>query len=98
MFRTNHMKPKEQHEQFLANADKVKIVQYLQDGQEQGVTKIAVMLARQCDLFVHFQRLWKMRVVDLDTELNTERYMQTVYVNRRALYKELVRTPPRQPL
>ena len=55
MFRTNHMKPKEQHEQFLANADKVKIVQYLQDGQEQGVTKIAVMLARQCDLFVHFQ-------------------------------------------
>jgi hypothetical protein len=25
------MKPKEQHEQFLANADKVKIVQYRQD-------------------------------------------------------------------
>ena len=82
----------------VASPYKVKIVQYLQDGQDQGVTKIAVMLARQCDLFVHFQRLWKMRVADLGAELNTERYMQTVYVNKRALYKELVRTPPRQPL
>ena len=95
MFRTNHMKPKEQHEQFLAKADKVKIVQYLQDGQSQAITIIAVLLARQCDLFVHFQRLWQMRVVDLDVELSTERYMQAIYVNRRALYKELVRVTPR---
>lgn len=95
MYRMNQMKPKEQHEQFLANADKVKIVQCLQDSQEQGVVAIAVMLARQCDLFDHFQRLWRMRVADLDEELSTERYMKNVYVNRRALYKELVRTPPR---
>jgi hypothetical protein len=89
------MKPKEQHEQFLANADKVKIVQHMHDGQDQAVTKIAVILARQCDLFDHFQRLWRMRVTGLDEELSTERYMKAVYVNRRALYKELVRTPPR---
>ena len=95
MFRTNLMKPKEQHEQFLAKADKVKIVQYLQDGQSQAITIIAVLLARQCDLFVHFQRLWQMRVVDLDVELSTDRYMQAIYVNRRALYKELVRVTPR---
>lgn len=50
---------------------------------------------RQCDLFDHFQRLWRIRVTGLDEELSTERYMKAVYVNRRALYKELVRTPPR---
>ncbi len=93
MFRTNQLKPKEQHERFLANADKVKIVQHLHDGHDQDVTKIAVILARQCDLFVHFQRLWIMRVVDLDEELSTDRYMKAVYMNKQALYKELIRTP-----
>lgn len=85
------MKPKEQHERLLANADKEKIVQYLSDGEEHGVTKIAVDLARQCHLLVHFQRLWLMRVSDLDEKLSTARYMQNIYVNRRTLYKRLTR-------
>ena len=86
------LKPKEQHERLLANADKEKIVQHLNNGRDQDVTKIAVTLARQCGLFVHFQRLWKMRVSDLDAELSTERYTKHIYVNKRALYKELLRT------
>ena len=60
------LKPKERHERLLADADKVKIVQHMNSGQEIGVTKISVTLARQCDLFVHFQRLWYMRVAGLD--------------------------------
>lgn len=81
--------PKAQHEQLLANADKEKIVLYLQDGKEKAITKIAVTLARQCNLFVHFSRLWEMRVQDLEPRLRSERYMQNVYVNKNALYKEL---------
>lgn len=86
------LKPKEQHEQLLANADKAKIVQYLTDGEDQAITKIAVVLARECNLFVHFFRLWQLRVADLDPQLSTERYMQHIYVNRNALYKKLIRT------
>lgn len=86
------LKPKEWHERHLANADKEKIEQHLKNGWDQDVTKIAVTLARQCDLFVHFQRLWKMRVSDLDERLSTERYMKHIYVNKRVLYKELFRT------
>jgi len=85
------LKPKEQHEQLLANADKEKITQYLTDGQEEAITKIAVILARECNLFVHFLRLWQMRVAGLDPQLSTERYMQHIYVNRNALYKKLIR-------
>lgn len=85
----NDLKPKAQHERILANADKEKIMQHLNDGQKDGVTRIAVALARQCDLFVHFQRLWKMRVLDLDKTLQSEKYMKHIYVNRRALSKEL---------
>ena len=85
----NDLKPKAQHERILADADKAKIVQYLNDGQDENVTRIAVALARQCDLFVHFQRLWKLRVLDLDTTLYSEKYLKHVYVNRRALSKEL---------
>ena len=57
----NGVKPKEQHERLLANADKEKIVQFLSNGRDRDVTKISVTLAHQCDLFVHYQRLWKMR-------------------------------------
>ena len=88
------LKPKEQHERLLADADKEKIVQHLNTGQDQGVTKVAVTLARQCDLFVHFQRLWLLRVSDLDETLCSEQYMK--YMNKRTLYKELTRTPPPQ--
>jgi hypothetical protein len=88
----NQLKPKVQHEQLLANTDKEKIVQYLNDGRDQDVAKIAVTLAYQCDLFVHFQRLWKMRVADLDEKLSTDQYTKNIYVNKRALYKELVKT------
>ncbi len=87
-------RPKEQHEQVLANADKEKITQYLTDGQEQDIIKIAVVLARQCNLFVHFLRLWQLRVADLDPKLSSESYMQEIYVNRNALYKQLIRTKP----
>lgn len=85
------LKPKEQHEQMLAAADKQKIAQYLTDGQDQSITKIAVTLARQCNLFVHFLRLWQLRVADLDPQLNSESYMHYIYGNRNALYKKLVR-------
>ena len=88
------LKPKEWHERLLADADKEKIVQHLNDGQDQDVTRIAVALARQCDLFVHFQRLWRMRVSDLDETLSTERYMKHIYVNKRTLHKKLVSTSP----
>lgn len=83
--------PKAQHEKMLAGADKDKIVQYLTDGQDQDITKIAVILARQCNLFVHFQRLWLLRVAELDPKLNSERYMLYVYGNKNVLYKKLVR-------
>jgi hypothetical protein len=86
------LKPKEQHEQLLANVDKEMIVQHLNDGQDQAITKIAVILARQCHLFVHFQRLWKMRVSDLNENLSTERFMKSIYVNKRSLYKQLIKT------
>ena len=86
------LKPKEWHERHLANGDKEKIVEHLEVGQDQDVTRIAVALARQCDLFVHFERLWLMRVRDLDERLSTERYMKHIYVNKRTLYKELNRT------
>ena len=88
----NALKPKEQHERLLANADKEKIMLHLNNGREQDVTKIAVTLARQCGLLVHFQRLWKMRVSDLDEKLSTELYTKHIFVNRRALYKELIST------
>ncbi len=88
------LKPKEWHERLLADADKAKIEQHLKDGLDLGVTKIAVTLARQCDLFVHFQRLWKMRVFDLDEKLSTERYMKHIYVNKRSLYRELISARP----
>jgi hypothetical protein len=88
----NRLKPKEQHERLLANNDKVKIVQYLSSGRENDITLISLTLARQCDLFVHFERLWKMRVSDLDERLNSEEYMKNIYVNRRALYKQLIKS------
>jgi hypothetical protein len=87
---TQELKPKAQHELILANADKEKIEQYLSDGQDQDVTRIAVALARQCDLFVHFRRLWTLRVADLDQSLSSEKYMQNIFVNRRALAKQLL--------
>lgn len=92
----NQLKPKERHERLLANNDKEKIVQYLNSGQDTDVMMISVLLARQCDLFVHFQRLWKMRVADLaelDARLNTEEYMKNIYTNKRTLYKELTKPP-----
>lgn len=88
----NQLKPKAQHERLLADADTEKIVQHLNDGEDQDVTRIAVNLARQCDLFVHFRRLWSMRVMDLDAKFSTEQYMKNIYVNRRSLHKELTKT------
>lgn len=85
------LKPKEQHERLLADTDKAKIMQHLHHGREQDVTQLAVMLARQCDLFVHFERLWLMRVADLAAPLSSERYMKHIYVNKRALYKQLTK-------
>lgn len=87
------LKPKDQHERLLADADKEKIVQFLSLGQDQDITKIAVSLARQSILFVHFQRLWKMRVEGLDEKLGTEEYIKHIYVNKAALYKDLLRPP-----
>jgi len=87
------LKPKDQHERRLADADKEKIVQYLSLGQDQEITKIAVILARQCILFVHFQRLWKMRVQGLDEKFSTEEYIKHIYVNKAALYKQLLKPP-----
>lgn len=86
------LKPKEQHERLLAAADKEKIVQHLSTGEHHDVTQIAATLARQCNLYVHFQRLWLMRVSDLDGTLGSERYMQNIYVNRRALNKRPTKT------
>ena len=88
----HELKPKAQHELILANADKKRIVQHLSDGQDQDVLRIAVALARQCDLFVHFRRLWTLRVSDLDQTLTSEKYMKNIFVNRRALSKELSQT------
>ena len=85
----NRLKPKEQHERLLAKNDTEKIVQFLDGGQEIDVTLISLALARQCDLFVHFKRLWKMRVSDLDARFSTDEYMKNIYVNKRTLWKEL---------
>jgi hypothetical protein len=92
----NQLKPKAQHEQLLASADQALIVQYLEKGQDRDVAKIAVKLAYQCDLFVHFQRLWQMRVSGLDEKLSTDKYIKEIFVNRRTLYKELNRTTSSQ--
>lgn len=92
----NEMKPKEWHERLLASIDKEKIVESLDGGHDEDVTRIAVALARECDLFVHFQRLWKLRVSDLDETLGSDRYMQKIFVNKRALYKALRRNTPQQ--
>ena len=83
--------PKEQHEQLLANVDREKIIQSLSNDEEHGVTKVAVVLARECILYVHFLRLWQLRVFDLEPRLSTEKYMRNVYVKRNALYKTLVK-------
>jgi hypothetical protein len=85
----DHMTPKEQHERHLASVDKALIVNLLSLDADQDITRIAVALARQCDLLVHFRRLWTMRVSELDQRLNTEAYTRDIFVNRRALYKEL---------
>lgn len=84
-----HLSPKEQHERFLANADREKIVKFLHVGGEQDIVKIAVALARQCNLLVHFQRLWALRVLDLDQELSSDAYTRNIFMNRQSLYKEL---------
>ena len=78
------LKPKEWHERFLANADKDKIVQALNDGKEQEITKLATALARQSTLFADFVYQWKMRVSELDTRLSKDFYMRQIYVQRRA--------------
>lgn len=83
------LKPKEQHERMLAKVDREAIVQHLKTGGEQDITRIAVALARQCDLLVHFRRLWTMRVADLNPALSSEAYMREIFVNRTALYKQL---------
>ena len=90
----NRLKPKEQHERLLANNDKAKIVQHLNNGQDIEVTIISLTLARQCDLFIHFKRLWMMRVSDLDERLNTEEYMKNIYINKRELWKNLNKPRP----
>jgi hypothetical protein len=83
------LKPKAQHEQLLANADKAKIVDYLEAGQAQDITKIAVVLARQCNLLKDFVRLWQMRIAGLDDSLGTEQYIKNIYTNKRVLYRQL---------
>jgi hypothetical protein len=88
------LKPKEWHEQFLANADKEKILHYLKEGQERDITKIAVSLARQSTLFVDFVKLWTMRVSGLDERLSSEHYMERIYVGRRTLHKDLREEDP----
>jgi hypothetical protein len=90
----HQLKPKEWHEQHIADVDKAKIVQHLSMGEDLDVTKISITLARECDLFVHFERLWKLRVAGLDKRLSTEEYMKNIYVNRRTLYKELIKSTP----
>jgi hypothetical protein len=86
------LKPKEQHERLQAAADCEKIVQFLGQGREEDIAGIAVKLARQCDLFIHFQRLWLMRVGELDGKLSSDRYTKNIYENRRTLYKELFKS------
>ncbi len=78
------LKPKAWHEQFLANADKDKIIQALSDGKEQEITKLASALARQSALFGDFVYQWKMRVSELDPRLSKDFYMRQIYVGRRA--------------
>lgn len=90
-----HPSPKEQHERLLANVDREKIVQHLHVGDARNVDKIAVLLARQCDLLVHFQRLWALRVLDLNNELVSDAYTRNIFMNRRTLYKELFKAAPR---
>lgn len=90
------LKPKEQHELLLANVDKAEIAAHLEAGEDQAITKIAVTLARECNLFVHFQRLWEMRVSDLDPKLSDEKFMRNTYVNKNALYKTLIKEPREQ--
>ena len=80
----NQLKPKAWHEQFLANADKDKIIQALKNGEELEITKLATSLARQSVLFVDFANLWKMRVSELDARLSNDFYMRQIYVKRRA--------------
>lgn len=86
------LKPKEQHEQILADADKEKILLHLNSGQDEEVTRIAATLARQSGLYVHFARLWQLRVSDLDGSLSGEDYMKNIYTNRRLLHKGLIKT------
>ncbi len=88
----HNLKPKEQHELILANVDKEQIVLHLNSGQDEEVTKIAVSLARQCGLYVHFTRLWQLRVCDLDGSLSGDDYMKNIYINRRRLHKDLIKT------
>ena len=80
----NDLKPKAWHEQFLANADKAKIIQALHDGKEQDITKLATALARQSALFADFATQWKMRVSELDIRLSNDFYMRQIYGGRRA--------------
>jgi hypothetical protein len=80
----NQLKPKAWHEQFLANADKDRIIQSLKDGREQEITKLATSLARQSALFIDFVNLWQMRVSELDVRLSSDFYMRQIYVKRRA--------------
>lgn len=89
------LKPKERHEQLLARADREKIVEFLSTGGEEDIARIAVTLARQCDLLVHFRRLWTMRVSDLDQSLSSEHYIREIFLNRTALYKELFKPATR---
>jgi hypothetical protein len=88
----DRLKPKDWHEQHLAAADKAKILQHLACGEDVDITKISVMLARQCDLFFHFQRLWLLRVSNLEGKLSTEEYMRNIFTNKRALYKSLFKS------
>ncbi len=83
------MHPKAQHEHMQAKVDRDRIVQHLATGSEEEITRIAVTLARQCDLLTHFRRLWTLRVVDLEDRLGTEAYMRGIYLNKRDLHKQL---------
>lgn len=78
------LKPKAWHEQFLANADKARIIKALNDGKEQDITNLATALARQSALFADFATQWKMRVSELDVRLSNDYYMRQIYVGRRA--------------
>lgn len=89
------MKPKDRHEHLLALADRAKIVRHLEAGGTDEVTKIAVTLARQCDLLIRFRRLWTMRISDLDEALGSDSYTRNIFENKGALYKELFKSVPR---